>query len=157
MPPPTAAVAVALLAASSVGAAAQETPRVLRAGSLPAAIAIDGRLTEPAWESADAVNDLRQTDPVEGAPPSAHARVQVLADRHALRYRLEAGTAQKRRLSTQVTWWFGDFYNGRLDLVKNREAVRSRKGRHQAPDREALGMADGSDHVTVDIEQLPCR
>ena len=31
------------------------------------------------------------------------------------RYRLEAGTAQKRRLYTQVTWWFGDFYNGRLD------------------------------------------
>jgi hypothetical protein len=32
-----------------------------------------------------------------------------------LRYRFEAGTAQKRRLYTQVTWWFGDFYNGRLD------------------------------------------
>jgi hypothetical protein len=32
-----------------------------------------------------------------------------------LRYRLEAGTAQKRRLYSQVTWWFGDFYNGKLD------------------------------------------
>jgi MFS family permease len=32
-----------------------------------------------------------------------------------LRYRLEAGTAQKRRLYTQLTWWFGDFYNGTLD------------------------------------------
>ena len=32
-----------------------------------------------------------------------------------LRYRLEAGTAQKRRLYAQVTWWFGDFYNGTLD------------------------------------------
>ena len=84
MRPPAAAVVVAVLAASSVGAAAQETPRVLRAGSLPASIAIDGRLTEPAWESADAVNDFRQTDPVEGAPPSAHTRVQVLADRHAI-------------------------------------------------------------------------
>jgi len=31
------------------------------------------------------------------------------------RYRLEAGTAQKRRLYTQVTWWFGGFYNGDLD------------------------------------------
>jgi hypothetical protein len=31
------------------------------------------------------------------------------------RYRLEAGTAQKRRLYTQLTWWFGDFYNGTLD------------------------------------------
>ncbi len=34
-----------------------------------------------------------------------------------LRYRLEAGTAAKRRLSGQVTWWFGDFYDGRLDQI----------------------------------------
>lgn len=32
-----------------------------------------------------------------------------------MRYRLEAGTAQKRRLYAQVTWWFSDFYNGKLD------------------------------------------
>ena len=37
---------------------------------------------------------------------------------HWRRYRLEAGTAQKRRLYTQVTWWFGDFYNGKLDQLK---------------------------------------
>jgi hypothetical protein len=30
-------------------------------------------------------------------------------------YRLEADTAQKRRLYAQVTWWFGGFYNGELD------------------------------------------
>ena len=34
---------------------------------------------------------------------------------HWKRYRLEGGTAQKRRFYTQVTWWFGDFYNGDLD------------------------------------------
>jgi len=34
-----------------------------------------------------------------------------------LRYRLEVGTAQKRRLYTQVTWWFGGFYNGSLDQI----------------------------------------
>lgn len=34
---------------------------------------------------------------------------------HWRRYRLEAGTAQKRRLYAQVTWWFGGFYDGRLD------------------------------------------
>lgn len=33
------------------------------------------------------------------------------------RYRLEAGTAQKRRLYAQVTWWFGGFYNGTLDQL----------------------------------------
>ncbi|HYT68176.1 MAG TPA: DUF5916 domain-containing protein, partial [Vicinamibacterales bacterium] len=31
------------------------------------------------------------------------------------RYRLEAGTAQKRRFYTQLTWWFGGFYDGTLD------------------------------------------
>ena len=34
---------------------------------------------------------------------------------HWRRYRLEAGTAQKRRLYTQLTWWFGGFYDGTLD------------------------------------------
>lgn len=34
---------------------------------------------------------------------------------HWNRYRLEAGFAAKRRVSAQVTWWFGDFYTGRLN------------------------------------------
>ena len=34
------------------------------------------------------------------------------------RYRLEVGTAQKRRLYAQVTWWFGGFYNGDLDQIQ---------------------------------------
>ncbi len=34
---------------------------------------------------------------------------------HWRQYRLEAGTAQKRRFYTQVTWWFGGFYDGSLD------------------------------------------
>lgn len=34
---------------------------------------------------------------------------------HWNRYRLEAGLAAKRRFSGQFTWWFGDFYSGRLD------------------------------------------
>jgi len=33
---------------------------------------------------------------------------------HWTRYRLEAGTASKRRLSGQFTWWFGGFYEGTL-------------------------------------------
>jgi hypothetical protein len=35
-------------------------------------------------------------------------------DYHWLRYRLEAGFAAKRKLSGQVTWWFGGFYDGTL-------------------------------------------
>jgi hypothetical protein len=34
---------------------------------------------------------------------------------HWRRYRLEAGTARKRRFYTQLTWWFGPFYDGNLD------------------------------------------
>jgi hypothetical protein len=34
---------------------------------------------------------------------------------HWMRYRVEVGTAQKRRLYSQLTWWFGDFYDGDLD------------------------------------------
>ena len=34
-----------------------------------------------------------------------------------MRYRIEGGTAQKRRLYTQVTWWFGGFYTGTLDQL----------------------------------------
>lgn len=36
---------------------------------------------------------------------------------HWTRYRVEVGTAQKRRLYTQVTWWLGDFYDGDLDQL----------------------------------------
>jgi hypothetical protein len=37
---------------------------------------------------------------------------------HWRRYRLEGGTAQKRRLYAQVAWWFGGFYDGDLDQVQ---------------------------------------
>jgi len=33
---------------------------------------------------------------------------------HWRRYRVELGTAQKRRLYTQLTYWFGGFYDGDL-------------------------------------------
>ena len=35
-----------------------------------------------------------------------------------MRYRLEAGTAQKRRLFAQVSWWLGGFYDGTLDQIQ---------------------------------------
>ena len=34
---------------------------------------------------------------------------------HFFRFRLEAGLAPKRRFNAQATWWFGRFYDGRLD------------------------------------------
>ncbi|HEY3382115.1 MAG TPA: DUF5916 domain-containing protein [Vicinamibacterales bacterium] len=37
---------------------------------------------------------------------------------HWTRWRLEAGTANKRKLSSQITWRFGTFYSGSLDQVQ---------------------------------------
>ena len=37
---------------------------------------------------------------------------------HFMRYRLETEFAAKRRLSGQLTWWFGTFYDGRLDELE---------------------------------------
>jgi Domain of unknown function (DUF5916) len=34
-----------------------------------------------------------------------------------MQYRLEVSTAQKRRLYSQVTWWFGGFYDGSIDQI----------------------------------------
>jgi len=57
-----------------------------------------GRLTEP-------------FEIVEGVviPPGAY---------DWLRYRVEVGTAAKRKLSGQATWWFGGFYTGTLDQIE---------------------------------------
>jgi hypothetical protein len=74
------AATLTLLVGSAVAVAAQDAPPSLRAARLPAAIVIDGRLSETAWEAADAIENFRQTDPVEGAAASARTKVQVLAD-----------------------------------------------------------------------------
>lgn len=65
-------------------ASAQTRAPSIRAGVLTGQIVVDGHLNEPGWRSADAVDDLRQTDPVEGAPASARTQVRVLADRRAI-------------------------------------------------------------------------
>jgi len=80
---------VALLVAAVLyavvrSAIAQEAPPSLRAAPLGAALVIDGYLNEAAWEAADAIEDFHQTDPVEGAAPSARTRVRVLADARSI-------------------------------------------------------------------------
>ena len=75
---------VVVLVLVAGGALAQEAPPSLAAGRLPHDLTIDGRLSEAAWESAAAVDELRQTEPLEGAAPSAHTTVRVLADARSL-------------------------------------------------------------------------
>ena len=59
---------------------AQDPPRPeLRAGRLTEALSIDGVLDEPAWQTAEFVDDFTQVEPVEGGAPFAPTRVRVLA------------------------------------------------------------------------------
>jgi len=80
----TVVTAALLFAGVTAPASAQNGVPTLSVSALPPTIAIDGRLTEAAWESADVIEDFRQTDPVEGALPTARTRVRVLADTRSI-------------------------------------------------------------------------
>ncbi len=56
--------------------------------------------------------------PTADRPPAAFTISGVpipVAEYHWTRWRLEAAFASKRKVSGQATWWFGDFYDGRLN------------------------------------------
>lgn len=46
-------------------------------------------------------------------------------DYHWKRYRLEFKTASKRKIYGQITWWFGSFYNGKLNRKELQFNLRS--------------------------------
>ena len=77
---------LAVTCVASVRAAVAQEPAVptLRAGALSSDVHVDGRLNEVAWDHAESTDALTQTDPQEGAPPSARTTVRVLADARAL-------------------------------------------------------------------------
>lgn len=56
-------------------------------------------------------NGERLTDPFE----IANTVTIAPGTYRFFRFRLEAGLAEKRRFNAQLTWWFGGFYDGRLD------------------------------------------
>ena len=43
---------------------------------------------------------------------------------HYMRYRLEWAMATKRKVSGQLTWWFGDWYDGTLEQIEARVQLR---------------------------------
>ena len=65
-------------------AAQTRTVPELRVSPLNGGVAIDGILDEPEWLAADVASDFRQTDPIEGAPPSGATRVRALAGPKAI-------------------------------------------------------------------------
>jgi hypothetical protein len=71
------AVAAAVLGPAS--AADEQGRPTLRAGSLSQAVHLDGRLDEPDWQAAPAIEALVMVEPREGAPPTRGTEVKVLA------------------------------------------------------------------------------
>ncbi|HEX6749520.1 MAG TPA: DUF5916 domain-containing protein [Longimicrobium sp.] len=62
----------------------------LRAGALPAGLALDGRLDETAWREADSIPALTELEPREGGVPAGRTVVRVLADADALVFGINA-------------------------------------------------------------------
>ncbi len=74
-----------LTGSSPAGRAAADDPLhdespTLRCGTLPGDFNLDGRLDEPAWAAADAVDNITMIDPVEGGVPTGRTVIRVLAD-----------------------------------------------------------------------------
>ena len=78
------AATLACVTCPSVSLAQDAATPTLHAGTLPAALHVDGVLDDAEWSQAEAVDTFLQTDPVEGAPPSARTTVRVLAGPKAL-------------------------------------------------------------------------
>jgi hypothetical protein len=57
----------------------EQTP-ILHAGVLSGELKLDGRLDEPAWNTADSIGNLVTIEPREGAVPAGQTVVKVLAD-----------------------------------------------------------------------------
>jgi len=76
--------APALLAATSLAAAGgrQETPRgvIPRVDDATERPEIDGRLDEPFWDACLSITDLRQVEPIPGAPPSERSEILLAYD-----------------------------------------------------------------------------
>lgn len=77
-------VAAVVWSIPALGFAQQGSPPTLRVGVVPEGLVMDGRLNEPAWDTAAAAAAFAQTDPNEGAPPAGRTIVRVLAGPKAL-------------------------------------------------------------------------
>src|SRR5579859_1283734 len=79
-------VLVALLAAASLPALAQDETPTVEAGHLAPGetITVDGHLDEPAWQHAGVIEDLTQQSPHPGEATPYHTKVLLLRDGHTL-------------------------------------------------------------------------
>jgi hypothetical protein len=85
-----AACALALVCSCAALAAAQEPPVTIEAVPLTGEIALDGRLSEPVWESAPVFSAFVQQVPATGAPATDRTEVRVLYDDRAIYFGVRA-------------------------------------------------------------------
>lgn len=79
-----AALSLLALAALAPAAAAQPSPKTAVAKRVNRAPTIDGRMDEPIWATATAIDDFEQLRPTPGAPPSERTRVYITYDHDAI-------------------------------------------------------------------------
>ncbi len=80
--------------------AERNVPRAsLRVGQLGSGFKLDGKLDDAAWARADSIATLTQTEPVEGASPSARTVVRVLADGGGLVFGIRADDPDASRIT----------------------------------------------------------
>lgn len=113
MPVRRAAFTVTLLCVTAAGRAQQlaETP-ALRAGVMPDRLVLDGVLSEPGWSEAESVDLVAQTEPTDGAPPTARTAVRVLAGTKGLAIGIVCDDPEPERIVS---------FSVRRDAVLNNE------------------------------------
>jgi hypothetical protein len=78
------ALSLAVALTSQAHAQVATNRREVRVARATSTIAVEGRLTEPAWQAVEVCTAFVQRDPVEGGRPSQRTEVRVLYDENAL-------------------------------------------------------------------------
>ena len=107
---PLAVACLVLLSVIACTAAAVAQPanapgevRLLGAVRTSQALAVDGRLTEEAWEAAETVTGFWQRDPQEGAPATERTEVRVLYDAEAIYIGLRMFDGDAARITRRLS------------------------------------------------------
>lgn len=85
----------ALLVAALTSATAAQAPRVHTTRDQ---LQLDGRLSEPAWQRADSIDDFRQFEPAEGSPATERTVVRLLSTPQGLWIGIHAYDREPQRI-----------------------------------------------------------
>jgi hypothetical protein len=101
-------------------------PKRLRAARVVAGtLRVDGRLTEPSWQSAQPASGFIQREPIEGSPASGRTEVRVLYDDEALYVGARMHSRDQRPIRALVTR--RDREGSSEQLVVSLDAYRDRR------------------------------